>query len=269
MMNDQMHHDSGLFHHKWVIRLAVAFLSVATILVGAQALNAVLNFDTPPTPAVNVITVEGQGKVAAKPDIATVSFTISEDSVTASAAQDTATKKSNVALAVLKDLGIDEKKDVKTTSYNISPKYAYAAPCYGAYCPPYEQRVTGYTVSQTVEVKIRDTGKVGDVLAKLGDAGVSNVYGPNFTIENEDGVRADARKQAIDEARAKAKVLAKDLGVRLVRVVSFSEGGGSMPFYGYGAGGAMMADSATKAAPQIPVGENEISVDVSISYEVR
>src|SRR3989344_1773155 len=260
MMNETMSSASGLFQHKWVTRLAIAFLAVATIFVGAKALNAVINFDTSEPPAGNIITVEGQSKVSAIPDVATVSFTVSEDATTASAAQDGATKKSNIALAVLKEIGIDEK-DVKTTSYNISPKYAYTPVCYSGYCPPSEQRVTGYTVSQTVEVKIRDTKAVGDVLAKLGDAGVSNLYGPNFTIDNEDTLRAEARKEAIEKARAKAEALADDLDVRLVRVVSFWESGAPMPYYGFGAGGAVAPDMAVKATPQIPTGENEIVVN--------
>jgi len=267
MMNENISSASGLFQSRWVIKLAVAFLAVATIFVGAKALNAIINFDTSEPPAGNVITVEGQSKVSAIPDVAAVSFTVSEEAVTASGAQDSTTKKSNVALAVLKELGIDEK-DVKTASYTISPKYAYTPPCYGGYCPSSEQRVTGYTVSQTVEVKIRDTKMVGDVLAKLGDAGISNLYGPNFTIDNEDELRAEARTEAIEKARAKAEALADDLDVRLVRVVSFWESGGPVPYYGFGGAGGVSADMV-KATPQIPAGENEIVVNVSISYEIR
>lgn len=261
--------QQGVLHSSLVSKLAVAFLVVATVLVGAQAIKALMNIDTPQPTAGNVITVEGQGTVSAVPDVATISYTVTENATTASQAQDAATKKANVALAVVKDLGIPEE-DIKTTSYNLSPRYSYSQPCYGAICPPYEQRVVGYSVSQTVQVKIRDLDKVGKVLASLGDAGVSNLYGPNFVIDDEDELRAEARAEAIKEARAKAKDLAKDLNVRLVRVVNFWENSGPYPYYSkteaYGLGGDA---TAPQASPEVPAGENEIVVNVSVTYEIR
>ncbi len=133
-----------------------------------------------------------------------------------------------------------------------------------------EQRVIGYTVNQSTEVKVRDTAKVGELLSALGDAGISQLYGPNFTVEDSDAVQAEARKEAIEEARAKAKILARDLGVSLVRGVNFSEssGGYPMPYYRsdvMGMGGAMEA----KVAPEIAAGENEIVSQVYITYEIR
>ena len=223
---------NGVLENPLVAKLAVVFLAVATVLVGAQAIKALINLDVPPQISGNVISVEGTGKVAAVPDVATVSYTISETATTVAQAQDAATKKSNIALALIEDLGIEEK-DIKTTSYNVSPKYSYQGPCYSSYCPPYESRITGYTVSQTVEVKVRDLSLTGKVLASLGEAGISNLYGPNFIIDDEDDLRAEAREEAIKEARAKAKELAKDLNVRLVRVVSFWENSGPVyPYYG-------------------------------------
>ncbi|MEK9176991.1 MAG: SIMPL domain-containing protein, partial [Patescibacteria group bacterium] len=141
-------------------------------------------------------------------------------------------------------------------------------PCYTGYCPPSESRIIGYTESQTVEVKIRDLDLVGKVLANLGDTGVSNLYGPNFTIDDEEGVKAKARKSAIQNARTKANVLAKDLGVRIVRVVNFSESGGPI-WYGKTMVGDAMMESAGAPVPNIPAGENEIVVDVSVTYEIR
>ena len=261
----------GILQNALVSKLAAAFLLVATVLVGAQAIKALNNLDTPPPLSGNTISVEGTGKVAAVPDIATVSYTISESATTVAEAQDAATKKSNVALALIKDLGIDDK-DIKTTSYNVSPQYSYQGPCYSGLCPPYESRITGYTVSQTVDVKIRDLDQTGGVLAALGDSGVSNLYGPNFVIDDEDELRAEARAEAIREARAKAKILAKNLNVRLVRVVSFFENSGPVYPYPYGIRSeafGMGGDSIAAKAPDVPAGENEIAVSVSITYEIR
>lgn len=258
----------GVLENPWVGKLTALFLVAAVVFMAAKAVNAVINFDAITTPPSNVITVTGEGKVSAAPDIAQVSFTVSEEAVTASQAQDAAAKKINVALAVMKDMGIADK-DVKTSSYNISPKYAYQPPCYNYPCPYNEAaKIIGFTAAQTVEVKVRDIDKTGDVLSALGDAGVSNLYGPNFMIEDEDGLQAEAREKAIKEARAQAEQLAKALGVRVTRVVSYNENGGYPgPFY---RADAMMAmGGAEKATPSIPAGENEISVSVSVTYEVR
>lgn len=259
---------NGFLSSKRIERLVAIFLIVASVFVAILAIDGFSGLFEPGAPATNVISVEGTGKATMVPNIATISFTVMGEGKTASMAQDEATKKNNVALALITEKGVDEK-DVKTTSYNLSPKYSYPQPCYSGPCVYDEQRVIGYVVNQTTEVKVRDLAMVGDLLSSLGDAGVSQLYGPNFTVEDEDSVRAEARKEAIEEARAKAKVLARDLGVRLVRVVSFSEnyGGYPMPFYraDMGMGGAMEA----KASPEVAPGENEFVSNVVISYEIR
>ena len=267
--HDHSHHH-GLLKSRLVMKLFAAFLVVATIFVGAKAVNAIVNFDTLTQPPTNVITVTGEGKVSASPDIATVSFGISEDADTSAHAQDAAAKKINVALALLKDLKISEK-DIKTSSYNISPRYSQPTPCYGAVPCVYnqEQKIIGFTVSETVEVKVRKIDDTGKVLSALGEAGVTNLYGPNFSVDDPDALKAEARKEAIEKARAQAKGLAGDLGVRLVRVVNYSEGGGYPPMY-YSKDMAMGASSAP-ARPEVsvPTGQNEIIVNVSVTYEIR
>lgn len=264
---DMNNMQGGVLGSALVSKLAAAFLIVATVFVGALAVNALGNLDTPSGPAMNTVTVDGMGKVTAVPDVATISFTVSENGDTASQATDAAAKKTNVAIAVATGLGIEEK-DIKTTSYSLSPRYAYQPPCYSGYCPQTESRIIGYSISQTIEVKVRDLDKVGQALSGLADAGVSNLYGPNFMVDDEDALKAEARKEAIKEARTKAKALAKDLGVRLVRVSSYYESGGPI-YYGYGKGGAAMDAAAPSATPSVPTGENEISVNVTVTYEIR
>ncbi len=261
--------NGSLWSSPRIERLASLFLIAATVFVAFLAINAAQSWFEAGPPATNVITVDGMGKATAIPNIATISFTVMEEGKTASQAQDGATKKNNVALALLKQKNIDEK-DFKTTSYSVSPKYNYPQPCYTNPCVYEAQSIVGYTVSQTTEVKVRDTAKVGDLLSALGDAGISQLYGPSFSVEDEDTVRAEARKEAISEAQAKAKILAGDLGVRLVRVVSFSENGG--PYYPgpyYGKGGAAMDLATPSAPPTVATGENEFVSNVTISYEIR
>ena len=77
-------------------------------------------------------------------------------------------------------------------------------------------------------------------------------------------------EQAIEDAKEKAKVLSRDLGVRLGRVASFSESGNYYPYYA--TANLYKAEDATQSSaplPELPKGENTISSDVTITYEIR
>lgn len=222
----------------------------------------------------NVITVEGTGEVSMVPDVAQISFTVTESAATVKEAQDKATQKTNAALEAVKKLGVAEK-DVKTENYSVSPKYEYPSPCpAGAMCAAMVSgtpKIVGYDVAQTVSVKVRDTAKAGDVLAALGGIGVQNIQGPNFMVDDEDTAKAEARAKAIAEARAKAKVLAKQLGVSLGKVVSYGENGNypQPMMYSAVAGKGGMMDARVESAPTLPTGENKTTVSVSVTYEIR
>jgi len=255
------------FESARIEKLSALLLLVASVLLSIQAISAFTNLFEPRPPAGTTISVEGMGKVTAIPDVARINFTVSEDAANVSDAQEISAQKINSAVALLTSIGIDEK-DVKTTSYVVFPKYSRSQPCFGGFCPDYEQTIIGYTVSQSIEVTVRDTAHAGDILSRLGDTGVSNLSGPNFTIDDSEALQADARKLAITDAKEKAKALAKDLGVRLVRVTGFWENTGGFPIYkteAFGVGG----DGGGRSVPALPTGENEVAVSVSITYEIR
>ncbi|MCI0597632.1 SIMPL domain-containing protein [Candidatus Parcubacteria bacterium] len=250
---------------------ATAALSVLALFLLIHAIDAIEEIGRPDMYPANVITVEGTGKSASIPDIAVISFSVTEEGVTVAEAQGKATEKTEAALGAVEGLAILER-DVKTIGYSVYPEYDYGEPCYAGYCPPRENpRIIGYTVSQTVEVKVRDTGKAGAVLEALGTLGVGNISGPNFTVDEEDEIRNVAREEAIEEAKAKAKTLAKQLGVSLGKVVSFYETTGPFPpYYDYGYGGALDAEQGRPVStPPLPTGEQETTVTVSITYEIK
>lgn len=248
-------------------KLTALLLLAASLLLALMALDALRGIFEPRPLMGNIISVEGTGSVVAIPDVARITFTVSEEGATAAEAQEKAAQKSNVALALLSDFSIKEK-DIKTTNYSVSPKYNRPQPCFDG-CPEYDQRIIGYTTTQSVEVKVRDTSKAGDVLSALGLSGVSNLYGPNFTIDDPDALKAEARAEAIADAREKAKALAQDLGVRLVRVTGFWENTGGYPIpyaeKAYGFGG----DATVSSVPELPAGENEVTSSVTVTYEIR
>ncbi len=222
------------------------------------------------TPSSNIISFDGKGEVFAAPDLATISLTIRETASTVKDAQAEVTKKETAVLDFLDKAGI-EKKDIKTESYTSYPKYNSVTPCYsyGMPCKQNSPKIVGYETSEYISVKVRDLTKAGDILNGIGLAGVSEISGPDFSIENETNLREKARKMAIDEAKAKAESLAKDLGVHLIRIVGFSDDS-NHPYY-YAKAEMMNQDaSGTLApAPALPAGENKITSNVSISYEIR
>ena len=246
---------------------AAAALSVLALFLLLLSINALGNLGRSENPYMNTITVEGRGSGTAIPNLATVSFSVTERGTTVAEAQTKATQKTDAALAAVESLGIEER-DVKTLSYNVYPQYEAIAPCYGGICPSVNPRIIGYEVSQSVEVKVRETGKAGDVLQALGTLNVQNISGPNFTVDEEDGLTGVAREAAIENAKAKAEALADQLGVKLGKVVSFYENTAPYPYYGYDAKGGMM-ETMNQAAPSLPTGEQETEVSVSITYEIR
>ncbi len=221
---------------------------------------------------VNTITVSGKGEVFAIPDTGSLSFSVIEEGKTVKEAQDKATARINSALDAVKSMGVEEK-DIKTVGYNSNPKYEYQQDkiCAGGYCPPGRQILVGYEVNQTISVKIRKTADAGAILTKIGTLGVSNISGLSFVTEDMDKVQAEARDKAIIDAKEKAEVLAKSLGVKLVKIVSFNEGGNYPMPYAYGGAEKLQAMDASVAnvPPQVPVGENEVVSNISITYEVE
>lgn len=219
----------------------------------------------------NTISVSGKGEILVKPDIALISLGVTEDDKTVVAAQDTAAKKMNSAIQILKDNGVLEK-DIKTTNYNISPRYEYVRASQfdnPALYPYGKQVLAGYTISQNLEVKIRDLTKAGDILAKVGAVGLDNVSGLQFMVDNEDVIKVQARDEAITDAKTNAKKLAKALGVRLGDLVSFNENGNYPIYARMDSVMSSKAVGASSVAPEIPTGENKITSNVSLVYEIR
>ena len=220
----------------------------------------------------STISFSGDSEVFAAPDIAMVNVTVREEGKDVKTAQDKATAKEKAVLDFLAEQGI-EKKDIKTESYNSYPKYDYGRPCYGGLgmpCSSETPKIIGYEVSEYLSVKVRDLSKTGVIMSGLGNIGVGELNGPNLSIENEDELKAQARKMAIDEAKAKAESLAEDLGVRLVRIVSFSEGDYPGLMYNFAvAEKAMDSGAAAAPSPELPSGENKITSNVTITYEIR
>lgn len=252
----------------------IAVLGALALLLIVQSVTEVKSwkFIGSGTTATNTIAVTGKGEIFAVPDIAQFTLGVTKEAKDVKTAQKEATEKMNDIISYLKSVGIDEK-DIKTINYSAQPKYEWIQPpCRpGEYCGNGQNKLVGFTVSQTLQVKVRkDTDKASDVLGEAGARGATEIGSLEFINDDEDKLKADARSKAIAEAKQKADALARELGVSIVRVVGFSEDGGyQQPVMYKAARMEAMAMDAGAPSPELPVGENKILSQVTVTYEIR
>lgn len=211
--------------------------------------------------------VQGEATRVAIPDIARFTAGVTtEDKKGLGDLQQENTKKMNALLTYLKEQGVQDK-DIKTTQYDVSPKYSYL-PCHYDYsmspaeyvCPSSE--ITGYTISQRVEVTVRDFANIGDIVGGVVEQGANSVSSLTFTVEKPEALQNEARAEAIAKAKEKAQAIAKAGGFKLGKMTYITEEvPGSGINYGY--------ERSAMSAPVIQPGTQEIAVRVSVTYEIR
>ena len=212
-------------------------------------------------PYARTITVDGEGKVTAKPDIAIVNLSVVSQGKNVKQVTLGGNQKMTDVINSVKALGVDVK-DVQTSSYSLYPDYAY---------PENQQpQIRGYSLNQGITIKVRKLDTVDDVLDAGIKAGANQVGQLSFDIDEDSALKKDARDMAFKKAREKADQMASAAGVKVGRVITFSESGYNPPMPVYG--GYDMA-YATKAeavpAPSIEPGSQELKVNVSVTYEIE
>jgi len=213
----------------------------------------------------NTISIQATGEVYSSPDLALITASTVTEARTVAAALSQNSEKMNEAIDFLKEQGIEEK-DLKTIGFNIYPRYEYPEKSESYYPPTGERVLVGYEVQQSLEIKIRDLTLVGDIIQGITEAGINQMGSLQFTIENQDELKEQAREQAIKEAKEKADKLADQLGVKLTKIINFSESGGYLTKSSYYDEEVMAVGSAT---PSVEAGENKIEVSVNITYEIN
>jgi uncharacterized protein len=247
--------------------LALACVSFAAVATGLVELESLKH----PNGQVASITVSGEGEVTAIPDIATVSFTVRESAKTVPEAQKLVEAKIAKALDAIAAKGVD-KKDTKTLSYTVSPKYEnqQSGYCSGYVCPPVKSILTGYEVAQSVSIKVRKVDTAGDVVGIIGGANITEVSGPDFTIDDKDKLEAEAKALAIKNAQAKAQATASSLDVSLGAITQFNEdNGGYYPALYRTEAVSMKAGGVADVSATLPQGENVIKSKVTITYTLK
>src|SRR6266481_524776 len=212
-------------------------------------------------PAARTIVVSAEGKTTATPDTANLSFSVVSQGKDANALSDINNKKMNDAIAYIKSQGIDAK-NITTAGYNLNPNYEWNA-------TTQRSSIIGYTLTQTVNVKISDLSKTAKIIAGLTPLGINEIGGVTFSIDNPESYVQKARQDAITKAKHKAEDIANAAGVSLGRVVAVSESqqGGPIPYYAQSLGAAR--DNKGPVPPTIEPGTQDIIFSVSITYELQ
>jgi uncharacterized protein YggE len=262
------------------------FLISKTVLTYKEAVS----FKNPNS--VNYISVSGKAEEYIKPDTLTFYITVNEEGKNVSEATAKVTTKVNQAIAILTANGVS-KDNVKLEAYNVSDKYENVSQsCESqeimkiginpgfipAPCQVSNSKIVGQIITQSISVKIRDIEKNAnnDQRTKiLGELTAQNIKADNFafTVYDIDIVKKEIREMAIKNAKEDAKKLAKDLGVRLDQLSSFSDNNGDFPIYGMG-GDAMnfksaRVESAPVSAPELTPGQQKVISNVTLTYSIK
>ncbi len=245
------------YHKRLVSLLALVALAALPLLASGCTVPAQAASPQQAAPQRNV-TVSGRGMVSAKPDLAMASLGVETFGQTVGEAVKQNGDKMAAVMAKLGELGIADK-DIQTSNFNINFERQGSDPNVGQ-----------YRVSNMVQIKIRDLDKAGSILDAAVQAGVNQVWGVNFTIEDQAALEGQARVKAVEDARKRADALAKLGKVQLGQVLAVSEGGAVVPLpaarFGMGGGGGASADVAVVS---VSPGEVQVTYQVQVTYAIQ
>lgn len=233
---------------------------VVLVLLGLSSLKALYSYGKS-LPASRTITISAEGKTVVLPDIATFFFSVVNEGSNPEILVEKNNTVINKALEFVKGEGV-EVKDIKTTGYDLSPRYEYDEKRRTSF-------ISGYRLSQTVTIKLRDFTKISRILAALPSFGINQIGSLTFGVDEPDTYLNEAREQAFQKARAKADAMAKQNNVRIRKVITFSEFNGGYPRPMYAKAEMDSFGGGVATPPQIEPGSQEVTVNVSVTYEIR
>ncbi len=209
----------------------------------------------------NGINVVGEGKSMITPDTLDINLSVSELAKTTELAQKQSNEKITKVQAVLKSFSIDPK-NIQTTNASINPEYDRSK---------WPQQLNGYRSNQSLHIEISGSGfeqKGADLIAKISEIGGVNVDNTTFSVKDQNKATQDAREKAFKDAQSKAEQLAKLAGVKLWKAINIVDQQIQTypgPIYNMAKGAS--ADSA--ATSPLSAGQTEVSMSVSVNYEIK
>ena len=232
------------------IAFAAGALLCATV-VGAQTIAAT-------TPDFPVVVVTGESVVKRSPDRAFVSFAAESRARTSREAQRSNAEAMTAVLAKLKSAGLGGDA-IQTTGYDIQPEFDYANG---------KQTLRDYVARNSIEARVDDLPKLGEILDIAVGAGATSVAGVRFDLKDRSGAEREALQRAVEDARARATAAATGAGLKVDRIVRIEEQRGNVmppprPML------AMRAENQAAAATPVVAGELEIRASVTLTAAIR
>lgn len=242
--------------------LGAALTSAPALLIAGLLTLSAAQAAEPAAERIAEISVTGTGSTDVAPDMAIISVSVVRDSESARTALTDNTNAMSAVVAAMKAAGIAER-DLQTAGFSIQPRVVY--PQRGESTQP--PRTVGYTVSNSLSIRVRDLSQVGSILDKAVTLGVNQ--GGQLTFTNAEPARhiSQARERAMADAIDKATTLTRAAGARLGRVLTISEQL-SRPQPMMMMRSAMSADAASASVP-IEAGETSYSVTVNVSWAIE
>lgn len=236
---------------KHYLALSAAFLALGLMSVACNA-----EAQECAGAAQRTFTVSGEGEASAVPDLARIRAGVRTQAADAKNALAANTAAMNKVFDAMRKVGIADK-DMRTSEVSVRPLYAHQPQTEPA-------KIIGYQVSNQVTVAVRDLSKLGTALDAFVAAGANELGGISFSIDKPGSLLDEARKAAIADARRKAELMAKAAGVKLGKLITMTESGGSGPVP------RLAYARAVEAAP-VPTaaGEQTESAHVSLTFEIE
>ena len=259
------------------------FLFLACLAAAAAAVPAA--GQPVPTPAISplgpnsaLLSLTAEGQSRRTPDLAIFHAGVVTQGRTAAEAMSENSRRMDAVIAALRRAGIAER-DIQTSAINLQPRYSNpeleaqlrARQMREPYVPPPEPRaptIIGYEAHNNVQVRVRRLGEMGQIIDTLIEAGANQVNGPSFTVDEPSAALDEARVEAVANARRRAEVYARAAGMRVVRILSITEGGGYYPVQQVFAASADARMAPPAPPPPIAPGELTLGVSVSVQFEL-
>jgi hypothetical protein len=244
------------FGNRYATAALLTVLALALIALPGCGAAATATGTTPAGAAAHTVTASGTGTTQATPDTAEMSFGVTTKSSNAKSALDDASKIAKQIASAVKKQGIADK-DIQTRDVSVYPEMVDQNG---------KQVITGYQASLSVQVKVRDISKLGEIISAANAAGANTISGPTFTIDDPTPVRAKAIDAAVADARKSAEAMAQAAGRSVGAVLSMSSSdAGSVPGPMFG------ASDVAGAAKSVPIqpGQLDITANVVVIFELK
>lgn len=236
----------------WIANILGCVLIIFVVLLNVNQFKVMRG-------APQFLSVAATAKAVSIPDTAIVTVGVVSEGMTAQEVKDQSSNKMNQVIAFVKQAGIDDQ-DIKTSQFYISPTYNYNNQ---------QRTVVGYQANQTITIKVKNIDQSSQQLEKIVDGavvhGANQIQGIDFSFADNESLMQNARKQAIDKAKANALQIAKDAGLKLGRIVNVitSSSGHPEPMF------ATNMSMAKSVSPQIELGSQEVFATITVVFEIR